>query len=160
VLAARHGRRRRSGVGFRVGRRHGDRLLDHVPARLRRSGELDRALDLVRRRGAAAVVTGRWAAALRALVPGVAGTSGTPGGAVRRRERRRRDAAAAAAAVAGAGYASGASYRTLERVLGPGGEVLAAVVAVLVVLWVLRVRRRPSPAAPGGTQTGVLASVA
>lgn len=47
-------------VGFLVGRRYGKGLLDRLPVRVRGSGEVDRALSLVRRRGAVAVLLGRW----------------------------------------------------------------------------------------------------
>lgn len=127
-------------VGYLVGRRHGWRLLKRVPRRFVRSGELDRALDLVRRRGAMAVVLGRWAAALRALVPGLAGMSGIPqrtftlanvtGGALW------------AFTVAVLGYLAGASYRLLERRLGWGSEALLGLVVLLVVVRIVRARRR------------------
>lgn len=126
-------------VGYLVGRRYGRRLLNRVPRRFVRSGELHRALDLVRRRGAMAVVLGRWAAALRALVPGLAGMSGIPqrtftlanvtGGALW------------ALTVAVLGYLAGASYRLLERRLGWGGEALLAVVVLLVLARIVRARR-------------------
>lgn len=136
-------------VGYLVGRRYGRRLLNRVPRRFVRSGELHRALDLVRRRGAMAVVLGRWAAALRALVPGLAGMSGIPqrtftlanvtGGALW------------ALTVAVLGYLAGASYRLLERRLGWGGEALLAVVVLLVLARIVRARlaaRRDAAAEP------------
>ncbi|SCE79795.1 membrane protein DedA, SNARE-associated domain [Micromonospora haikouensis] len=123
-------------AGYLVGRRYGRRLLARTPRRFVRSGELRRALDLVRRRGALAVVIGRWAAALRALVPGIAGLSGMP------------QATFTLANVAGGllwsvtvavlGFLAGASYRLLERRLGLGGEAVLAVIVVVVVavrLW-------------------------
>ena len=132
-------------VGYLVGRRYGRRLLNRVPRRFVRSGELHRALDLVRRRGAMAVVLGRWAAALRALVPGLAGMSGIPqrtftlanvtGGALW------------ALTVAVLGYLAGASYRLLERRLGWGGEALLAVVVLLVLVRIVRARRTARRAA-------------
>lgn len=125
-------------VGYLVGRRYGRRLLDRMPRRFVRSGELRRALDLVRRRGALAVVLGRWAAALRALVPGLAGMSGIPqrtftlanvtGGGLW------------AVTVAVLGYLAGASYRMLERRLGWGGEAVLALVALLVLVRIVRGR--------------------
>ncbi|MEU7839973.1 VTT domain-containing protein [Micromonospora sp. NPDC049114] len=122
-------------VGFLVGRRYGRRLLNRAPRRFVRSGEVRRAFDLIRRRGAAAVVFGRWAAALRALVPGLAGMSGIP----RRTFTVANVAGGAlwAAAVAVLGYLAGASYGLLERRLGLGGEVLLAVVALVIVarIW-------------------------
>lgn len=127
-------------VGFHVGRRYGHALLERLPRRLSRPPDVERALSLIRRRGAMAVVLGRWAAALRALVPGLAGMSGmsqrtftvanVAGGAVW------------ATGVAVAGYLAGASYRVLERRLGLGSEIVLAVVVVLVVVAVVRARRR------------------
>lgn len=126
-------------VGFLVGRRYGQRLLDRVPARLRRSGEVDRALALLRHRGAVAVVLGRWAAALRALVPGLAGMSGMRQGVFTLANVT--GGALWATVVAVAGYAAGASYRALERRLGVAGEVVLAVVVIAVAVWALRGRR-------------------
>ncbi|MFG3684615.1 DedA family protein [Micromonospora sp. NPDC047740] len=126
-------------VGYLVGRRYGRRLLDRAPRRFVRSDELQRALDLLRRRGALAVVLGRWAAALRALVPGLAGTSHMP----RRTFTVANIAGGAlwAVTVAVLGYLAGASYRLLERRLGWGGEVVLAVVVLLVLVRVVRSRR-------------------
>ncbi|MGC5019205.1 DedA family protein [Micromonospora sp. DT47] len=133
-------------TGYLVGRRYGHRLLARTPRRFVRSGELRRAMDLVRRRGAVAVVLGRWAAALRALVPGLAGLSGIPqrtftaanltGGAIW------------AVTVALLGYLFAASYRLLERRLGLGGEALLAVFLLLIAIWFWRHRdaaRRDRP---------------
>ncbi|MEV0154884.1 DedA family protein [Micromonospora sp. NPDC050686] len=125
-------------AGYLVGRRYGRRLLDRVPRRLVGPGELRRALDLVRRRGALAVVLGRWVAALRALVPGLAGLSG-----IRQRTftlANLTGGALWAVTVSVLGYLAGASYRLLERRLGLGGEALLAVVVVVVVFRVWRRR--------------------
>ncbi|MFD2765378.1 DedA family protein [Micromonospora eburnea] len=126
-------------VGYLVGRRYGHRLLDRAPRRLVRPEEVRRGLALIRRRGALAVVLGRWVAALRALVPGLAGMSGmhrraftvanVTGGALW------------AATVTMLGYVFGASYRLLERRLGWGGEVLLALVVLLVLVRLVRARR-------------------
>ncbi|MGC1215681.1 MAG: DedA family protein [Micromonospora sp.] len=126
-------------VGYLIGRRYGRRLLERTPRRFVRSGELHRALELIRRRGAMAVVLGRWAAALRALVPGLAGMSGIP-------QRTFTLANVAGGAlwaftVAVLGYLAGASFRLLERRLGWGGEALLAVVVLLVVVRIVRARR-------------------
>ncbi|NES12994.1 MULTISPECIES: DedA family protein [Micromonospora] len=126
-------------IGFLVGRRYGRRLLDRTPRRFVRSGEVRRALDLIRRRGAAAVVLGRWAAALRALVPGLAGMSGIPRGAFT--VANVAGGALWAVTVAVLGYLAGASYRLLERRLGWGGEAVLALVVLLLAVWVVRSRR-------------------
>lgn len=139
VLAAICGAAAGDQVGYLLGRRYGPRLLDHVPKRLRASGSLDRALSLVRRRGAVAVVVGRWAAALRALVPGVAGLSGVS-------HRRFTIAnitggALWASTVAVAGYLAGASYAALEHRLGLGSMVLLGATVVLIAAWALHSHR-------------------
>ncbi len=127
-------------VGYLVGRRYGHGLLDRLPERLRRSGEIDRALELVSRRGASAVALGRWAAALRALIPGIAGMSGM--------SQPRFTAANVtggtlwAITMAALGYAAGASLGALERRLGLGSEILTGLVVVVIVVLVIRSRRR------------------
>lgn len=131
-------------VGYVVGRRFGPGLLERLPARVHRSGELDRALDVLRRRGAPAVAFGRWVAALRALVPGLAGMSGMRrlpftvanvlGGALW------------ASTVAVLGYLAGASYRALQERLGLAGGIASGVVVLLVLtLWWRARRRRARP---------------
>ncbi|MFI5034589.1 MAG: DedA family protein [Acidimicrobiales bacterium] len=61
-------------VGYAVGRRWGERLL-RVPVLAKRRGEIDRALDGLRRRGPTYVFVGRFTAFLRAVMPGLAGMS-------------------------------------------------------------------------------------
>jgi membrane-associated protein len=124
-------------VGYLLGRRYGGALATHLPSAVRRSGDLDRALDLIRRRGAVAVALGRWTAVLRALVPGAAGTSGMA--RARFTVANLLGGTLWAAAVAVAGYLAGASYRALERNLGIGGD---AILAAVVVVIVLRIRAR------------------
>jgi membrane-associated protein len=125
-------------VGFATGRRYGPRLLDRVPHRLRRTGDLDRALDLVRRRGVFAVVLGRWAAALRALVPGIAGMSGLGRG--RFTAANVTGGALWASTVAVLGHVAGHAYPILAHRLGVGGIVVLTVVVVAVVVAVARAR--------------------
>ncbi|MFI7426341.1 DedA family protein [Micromonospora sp. NPDC049836] len=139
IIAAAAGAALGDQVGYLVGRRYGQRLLARTPRRFVRGAELRRALDLVRRRGATAVVVGRWAAALRALVPGLAGLSGIP-----RRAFTLANLAGGvlwAVVVAVAGYLAGASYRLLERRLGWAGEAVLAVVVLLVAVRIVRARR-------------------
>jgi len=65
-------------IGYEVGRHFGDRVLAKLPKRLVKPEHLDRGRDLLRRKGGRAVFLGRFTAALRALVPGLAGTSRLP----------------------------------------------------------------------------------
>ena len=122
-------------VGFTLGRRYGRTVVDRIPGVARRSGATARALDLVERRGAVAVLLGRWLAVLRALVPSLAGTSGM--GRARFTVANAVGGTIWAVAVAVGGYLAGASYQALERRLGLGGEVLAGVVVLAVVGWAL-----------------------
>ncbi|MFY0407034.1 DedA family protein [Solicola sp. PLA-1-18] len=128
-------------AGYLVGRRWGRAVVSRTPVLRHRTDAVDRALAFVRRRGAMAVVLGRWVSALRALVPGVAGMSHMPrrvftvanlvGGTVW------------AGSVSVVGYLAGSSLETVEanlRLFGTGSAVV--VVAVLAGAWVWH-RRRP-----------------
>jgi membrane-associated protein len=67
-------------LGYAVGRRVGERLLARIPRRLVQPSQVERATALLRRLGGRAVFVGRFPAALRALVPGLAGTARMPYG--------------------------------------------------------------------------------
>jgi undecaprenyl-diphosphatase len=127
-------------VGFLVGRRFGAGLLGRLPRRLRRPEHIERALELIARRGAFAVVLGRWTAAFRALVPGIAGMS----------QMRRMTFTVAnviggaiwAVLVAGGGYLAGASYRVLEQRLGLASGLLLAAFVIAIITAIVVYRRR------------------
>ncbi len=144
VVAAAVGAAAGDQVGFLLGRRYGPRLVDHLPSMVRQSGDLDRAFDLIRRRGAAAVALGRWAAVLRALVPGAAGTSGM--NQARFTVANVLGGTLWAAAIAVGGYLVGASYTRLASDLGIGGDVVVAVVVLVAAGWWVRSRRHRSQA--------------
>jgi membrane protein DedA with SNARE-associated domain len=67
-------------LGYAVGRRVGERLLARIPRRLVQPSQVERATALLRHLGGRAVFVGRFTAALRALVPGLAGTARMPYG--------------------------------------------------------------------------------
>ncbi|QCB97730.1 DedA family protein [Arthrobacter sp. PAMC25564] len=124
-------------VGYEVGKRFGPRLLESRPLRKRRE-KLDRAQDLLRRRGGSAVFLGRFVAFFRAVMPALAGTS-------QMHYPRFLAFNAAGGLVWGAGcvllgFFAGNSYEAVARIAGrdiTAGVVLAALVAV--VIW--RIRR-------------------
>ena len=62
-------------IGYEVGRHYGMRLLDKVPKRLLKPEHIERTQRLLRTKGGRAVFIGRFTAALRVLVPGLAGVS-------------------------------------------------------------------------------------
>jgi membrane protein DedA with SNARE-associated domain/membrane-associated phospholipid phosphatase len=63
-------------VGYLVGRRWGRRMLHGSLRRFIKAHHLDQAEAFLARHGGKAVFFGRWTAALRALIPGLAGMSG------------------------------------------------------------------------------------
>lgn len=62
-------------VGYLVGQRWGDPLLARLPRRLVKPEHVEQGKQLINRLGGRAVFVGRFAAALRALVPGLCGVS-------------------------------------------------------------------------------------
>ena len=124
-------------AGYALGARFGPRLLAHAPDRSRR--HLARAEAFLRRFGGWAVLLGRWAAVLRALVPSVAGAGGLPyrrfvlfnvaGGTIW------------GVTVTGVGYLAGTAYGRAERSLGLVGMVTALLLilaAVVTSRWLSR----------------------
>lgn len=143
MLAASMGAALGDQVGYLVGRRYGQALLGRLPPRVRASGDVDRAMPLVARRGALAVALGRWAAALRALVPGVAGMSEM--GQLKFTVANVAGGTVWACTVALLGYFGAASLQTVETRLGLASEIVTAGVAVIIVVLVLRHRRTRHP---------------
>lgn len=141
-------------VGYLVGRRWGRRILDSTLGRLVNHRHLDRAERALVRRGGWAVFLGRFAAALRVMVPGLAGMAGMP-------YRRFLVSNVAGGVtwgilVGAAGYLAGTSWHAVERYVAGGGTALVVGVALLVlasgvIRRVLRRRaeekseRRPAP---------------
>lgn len=125
-------------VGYEVGKHLGPRVLRLGILRKHESG-LDKARELLRRRGGPAVFLGRWTAFFRAVMPGIAGLS-----------RLRYPRFLAWNALGGItwgvtfsliGYLAGASYERVASSVGTGAAVVVAVIVVVAfVVW--RVRRR------------------
>lgn len=135
-------------VGYVVGREWGVQVLRRVPDRLLDDERLDKGRAYIRRLGAKGVVLGRWTAALRAIVPGLAGMArmhytrfliaNVVGGVVW------------AVAVAELGYAAGDSYKHVQKDLGHISSVLLALVVVFFGGRHLLRRRRARD--DGGTE--------
>ena len=137
-------------MGYLIGRRWGRSLLHGTIGRLPLiKRELDRHLDTaqayVRRRKGRAVFFGRFTAALRVLVPGLAGMSdihypsflgyNVAGGALW------------GAGFSVLGYLAGASYKRVEKIAGRVGLLLLALIVVGLVLS--RTFRRLRERSPG-----------
>ncbi len=133
-------------VGYAIGRKYGRRLLRGTVGRIpmvkhRLEFELVKAEAFLIRRGPWAVIIGRLTAALRVLVPGLAGMAGMPYG--------RFVVANATGAVlwgtgfAVAGYAAGNSWESVQGVAGTAGlAFMAALVLGFVATRVILGRRR------------------
>jgi len=128
-------------VGYYVGERWGRRLLDATVGRFIKQEHLDRAEAYLARRGGAAVFIGRWTAALRVLVPGLAGMA---------RLRYRTfllynflGGAAWATTFVVLGFVAGDAFRNVQRAAGQAGLVLLALILlvgaiVLAGRWVAK----------------------
>ncbi|MFF4799046.1 DedA family protein [Streptomyces sp. NPDC001351] len=127
-------------VGYEIGRRAGPPLLSRGPLR-RRADRVEKARDLIRRRGPAAVFVGRFVALFRSLVPALAGASNM-------RYRRFLLYNAVGGLVWGVGnallgYAAGAAYERAESLVGRSVALaFAAIVVVALVVWRIRRHRR------------------
>lgn len=127
-------------VGYFIGREWGETVLRKIPDRLLDEDRLQAGRAYVRKMGAKGVILGRWTAALRALVPGLAGMSrmsyprflvsniiGGVGWAV---------------LVGVVGYLAGNSYKKVESALGSVSYLLLALIVVGLVGWHFVRRRR------------------
>jgi membrane protein DedA with SNARE-associated domain len=140
-------------VGYLVGYRFGPRLRRTWLGRRIKPDHWARAERFVARRGAWAVIAGRWVGVLRALVPTAAGMTRMPyhsfvsanaaGGLLW------------AVAVVLLGYTAGTSYARVHALLGQLSlTVLVAFAAVAAGAWVIARRRRSR----AGTETSVQSS--
>jgi membrane-associated protein len=127
-------------VGYEIGRRFGDRLLDMKALRKHRE-KVAKAQDLLRRRGALAVFIGRFTALLRAMMPALAGSARMSYG-------RFLTFNALGGITWGVGFTIGGylAGTAFEHVAQWAGRVLAIVVAavavVAVVVWSVRRKRK------------------
>ena len=128
-------------IGYELGRRFGRRLLDGSLGRLVAHHHLDRAERYLAARGGRAVFLGRFTAALRVLIPGLAGMAG-----LRYRTFLAYNAAGGVLWAGGfvlAGYFAGDNWHHVEHVAGRASAVvlLLALVAVAVTAggrWMVR----------------------
>ena len=117
-------------VGFAIGRHFGDRLRDTRVVRKLGLSHFDRAMDILRRRGATAIFLTRLVPIVRTLTPAAAGASGL---------RYRRFAAASmtgsllwAGAYVGGGTAVSGAIDATGSVLGQAAWLILVVLAVAV----------------------------
>jgi membrane protein DedA with SNARE-associated domain/membrane-associated phospholipid phosphatase len=130
-------------VGYLVGREYGRRLLESRPLRrVVKPGRIERGEEYLARRGGRAVFFGRFTAALRVLVPGLAGMARMP-------YRVFLPFNVAGGAIWGTGmvllgYLAGASWKRVAHYATQVGIALFAVVVLALILGhVLRSARDP-----------------
>lgn len=127
-------------AGYEVGKHLGRRVLDLAMFK-KHQARLDKAQDMLRRRGGPAVFVGRWTAFFRAVMPGLAGLSrmryltflfwNASGGIVW------------GIAFSLIGYFAGASYDKVASKIGEGAAVVVAVLIIIgIVVWRVRRKRR------------------
>src|SRR5207248_6735750 len=116
-------------IGYYVGQRWGRRMLNVTLGRFVKQQHFDRAEAFLARRGGAAVFIGRWTAALRVIVPGLAGMA-----RLRYRSFLFYNVAGGAAWATGfvlLGFVAGDAFRTVQGAAGRAGLVLLALVVVI-----------------------------
>lgn len=123
-------------VGYEIGKRLGPRVLN-LRVMSRRRDRLDKAQDLLRRRGGVAVFFGRFVAFFRAVMPALAGSSRMPYPTFLAFN-------AAGGLVWGVGfvvlgYLAGNSYQAISQTVGTDVAVAVALFAlVTLVIWQIR----------------------
>jgi undecaprenyl-diphosphatase len=125
-------------IGYWVGKRYGERLLTKIPNRILKPEHIERAEESVRKFGGKAVFVGRFTAALRALVPGMAGMARIHYG--RFLAWNALGGTVWAAAFVILGYLAGSQYKTIEHYANYIGLGLLA--AIGVFLFVRHRRQR------------------
>lgn len=128
-------------IGYFVGRRYGETMLSKIPDRLLRPEHVKRSEQTIRDLGGKAVFVGRFTAALRALVPGMAGMS-----------RLRYGRFLAWNVLGGAvwatgfvilGYLAGSQYQRIEHYANLIGLALLVAIAAFLVLRHRRNKKAP-----------------
>jgi undecaprenyl-diphosphatase len=146
IVAATFGALGGDTLGYAIGRRFGEDLVDHWAWTRRRLGPgLEKARAHYERRGGLSVAVARWVGALRAVVPVIAGSSGLP-----LRQLLAWDAPSSlawAAAVASVGFVWGDDAAELVDRVGLAVS-LAVVAAIVLIAWLLRRRSSGKAEAP------------
>jgi len=125
-------------IGYLVGRRWGRRMLDSTLGRFVKPHHLDRAEQALTHRGGTAVFVGRFTAALRVMIPGLAGMAG-----MRYRHFAMANVSGGllwAVSMVLVGYLAGNAWRSVAHEVSVVG--IAATAALLVVVAGVHLRRR------------------
>jgi undecaprenyl-diphosphatase len=123
-------------IGYWVGHRWGETLLNKIPNRVLKPEHITAAEDSIRKFGGKSVFIGRFTAALRALVPGLAGMSRLPYG--RFLAWNAAGGTLWAAGFVMIGYLAGSQYARIEHYANYIG---LALLAIIVIALIVRHRR-------------------
>src|SRR5438874_134527 len=130
-------------VGYEVGKHYGTRLLEGPLRRFIKADHQERATAFLRRHGGKSIFIGRFTAALRALIPGMAGIAAIPyptfllwnalGGA------------AWGSGFTLLGYLAGNGYKRVQHTVGRASALLLGLVVAIVVITAIarRIARNP-----------------
>lgn len=135
-------------VGYWVGKRYGEALLSKIPDRLLKPEHVTRAKETIGDLGGKAVFVGRFTAALRALVPGMAGMSRLHYG--RFLAWNVLGGVLWATAFVVLGYLAGSQYQRLEHYANLIGLALLVAVVAFVVIRRRRGNKADTEASPTG----------
>jgi membrane-associated protein len=136
-------------IGYWVGRRYGEALLTRLPDRLVDEKKIQRTKDTIQRLGGKAVFVGRFTAALRAFVPGIAGL-----GRLRYRKFLLWNVLGGGCWASGfvlLGYLAGSQYKYIERYANYVGIGLLVAIAAYFLI-----RRHVRGRAEHGTTTAAM----
>ena len=129
-------------IGYWAGRRYGEALLTRLPDRLVDEKKIQHTKDTIQRLGGKAVFVGRFTAALRAFVPGIAGL-----GRLRYRKFLLWNVLGGGCWASGfvlLGYLAGSQYKHIERYANYVGiGLLVAIAAYFLIRRHLRGRAEP-----------------
>jgi len=138
-------------IGYWVGKRYGEALLSKIPNRILKPEHVARAEETIRDFGGKAVFLGRFTAALRALVPGMAGMSNLHYG--RFLAWNAIGGLLWASAFVILGYLAGSQYQRLEHYANLIGLALLVAIAVFVFIRYRRNKRARNPERAAAAKT-------
>jgi membrane-associated protein len=131
-------------VGYEMGKRFGHKIIYGTLGRFIKHEHLKSSEDYLATKGGKAVFFGRFTAALRVLIPGLAGMAGMPyktfakynasGGIIW------------ACIFVAIGYIAGESWKKVEGYIGLGGTLGAAAFIAVAAIWFIVVRKRKKKA--------------
>jgi membrane-associated protein len=127
-------------IGFKVGERWGDALLGRLPKRFVKPEHVLQGKQMINRLGGRAVFAGRWVSVLRALVPGLCGTSGMGYGTFLLWNAL--GGVTWATAYTLVGYLAGSAWQRVEHYTSVASYGLLGVIVVVIAAVVLIGRRR------------------